>query len=102
MVTQYVLKDSNLLGDALAIVIVPLSVLGFCACYLGQGQYQKARNDLIAMLRISTFPWHPLDGTARAQPQARKPRSNGGQSPFLSHRRHEFHGAGYTYGHGRM
>ena len=51
MVTQYVLKDSNLLGDALAIVIVPLSVLGFFACYLGQGQYQKARNDLIAMLR---------------------------------------------------
>lgn len=63
MVTQYVLKDSNLLGDALAIVIVPLSVLGFCACYLGQGQYQKARNDLIAMLRTDIdVPLAPKTG----------------------------------------
>ncbi|SDI51688.1 Sugar phosphate permease [Paraburkholderia steynii] len=51
MVTQYVLKDSSLLGDALAIVVVPLSVVGFLACYLGQKNYQEARNDLIATLR---------------------------------------------------
>ncbi|TFE38168.1 MFS transporter [Paraburkholderia dipogonis] len=54
MVTQYVLKDSSLLGNALVIVIVPLSVIGFFACYLGQDNYQKARDDLIAMLHTDT------------------------------------------------
>lgn len=51
VVTQYILKDGSLLGTALAIVIVPLSVIGFLACYFGQESYQKAREDLATLLR---------------------------------------------------
>jgi MFS family permease len=64
MVTEYVLKDSSLLGSSLVIVIVPLSVIGFFACYLGQRSYQKARDDLVAMLGTSTDA-SIMPGTAR-------------------------------------
>ncbi|WP_321896620.1 MULTISPECIES: MFS transporter [Burkholderia] len=50
LVTQYVLKDNALLGSSLAIVIVPLSVIGFITCWLGQESYQNARDDLLASL----------------------------------------------------
>ncbi|WP_241975103.1 MULTISPECIES: hypothetical protein [Paraburkholderia] len=54
MVTEYVLKDSNLLGNSLVIVIVPLSLIGFFACYLGQENYRKARDDMVAALKTDT------------------------------------------------
>ena len=50
LVTQYVLKDNALLGGSLVIVIVPLSVIGFLACWSGQTSYQNARDDLLAWL----------------------------------------------------
>ena len=56
IVTEHVLKDGSLLGPSLTIVIVPLSVIGFLACYLGQESYQKAREDLSAMLNTDTAP----------------------------------------------
>ncbi|WP_260437077.1 MFS transporter [Burkholderia sp. Bp9012] len=50
LVTQYVLKDNALLGSSLVIVIVPLSALGFLACWFGQTSYQNTRDDLLAWL----------------------------------------------------
>jgi hypothetical protein len=73
MVTQYVLRDSGLLGNALVIIIVPLAAIGFFACYLGQDAYQKARDDLIAMLRADAdAPVAPLTRPHSTKSDARQ------------------------------
>ncbi|MBU9133411.1 MFS transporter [Burkholderia multivorans] len=61
IITDYVFRDASLVGVSLQIVIVPLSLVGFVACWFGQSEYQTVRAGLMATLEskpVCTKPQH--------------------------------------------
>jgi MFS family permease len=50
MVTDYVLRDSTLLGFSIVIVVVPIAIAGFVACIFGQQAYHIAREEMLQSL----------------------------------------------------
>ncbi|BBA43857.1 MULTISPECIES: spinster family MFS transporter [Burkholderia] len=62
IVTDYVLHDASQVGVSLQIVIVPLSLVGFAACWLGQSRYHTVRAELVAMLENKAADTLPKPG----------------------------------------
>ncbi|AOJ94836.1 MFS transporter [Burkholderia multivorans] len=75
LVTDYVLRDGSRVGASLQIVIVPLSLIGLAASWLGQSRYHAVRAELMGMLETRTPDRLPEqeqpDGTCDVGQQAR-------------------------------
>jgi hypothetical protein len=75
MVTDYVLHDASRVGVSLQIVIVPLTLIGSIACWLGQSRYHNVRAELMAMLETKaadSLAQQPhVSGACNAGQQAR-------------------------------
>ncbi len=50
MVTDYVVHDPSRVGVSLQVVIVPLSLIGFVTCWIGQSRYHRVRAELMTLL----------------------------------------------------
>lgn len=51
LVTDYVFKDEHALGNSLVVVILPVAVIGFVACWIGQRSYDTVRNQALMALQ---------------------------------------------------
>ncbi|MFT4067727.1 spinster family MFS transporter [Paraburkholderia sp.] len=75
MVTDYVLHDPTRVGVSLLVVIAPLSVVGFIACWLGQSHYHRIRAELLSILETkidnSLPPGEHVNGERGMEQQVR-------------------------------
>lgn len=51
LVTDYVFKDELALGNSLVVVILPVSMIGFVVCWLGQRSYDTVRRQALMALQ---------------------------------------------------